>query len=491
MQHILKLIGKLLLVVFILYSCDPVVHDWKPDTEELVISEIVETGDEYSEFYGLLESTGISGLLAVRGPFTLFLPNNDAMNAYYTEKGISSYLDLSAEKQTELAMYHIIDAEIDAGGIGLGALIEVNGIGDYLVSEFEGSDIIINKHSKIIDQDIIAANGVIHEIAKVIDPVTKSVYDVVAENPAYSIFAAGLDITGIRDTLDIVSFPFGKRIARTRYTILAIADTTFHRYGINSVNDLIAKYTDDPDNVTDMENGFYRYMEYHCLSETWYFSDLKIGTFNYPVLSYDNYVSITVDNDDYKVSNDVVTKKYTPFIIEQSNIPGKNGTIHTIVGLLPVLQPKPATVRWAVTNHFDMKQLDNYGKTYDRFFDGQNDFENIKWEGSYLLYYYKNQAGIEDYDLLSMQGWWWCEVTTPKIMKGKYRLTGNIWSGWVDYAVFVNGVETARIAKSDAANSTTWAELEFTETKAHKIKVVATSPGILFWDYITFTPINY
>ncbi len=490
----------LLLVILLFYGCENKAIIWQPKSNELVISQYVDTHDEYSEFNKLLndasinnndKSTSISSLLAVRGPFTLFLPNNDAMNAYYAEKGISSYTDLSPEEQTNLAMNHIVDAEISAGSIGLGALLEVNGIGDYLVSEFEGSDIIINKYSKIVDQDIIAANGVIHQVSKVLDPVTKSVYQVLSESPGYDIFKAGIDLAGLKDTLEVIYFPFGNKTARTRYTVLAVTDTTFQRFGINSVNDLVAKYNDNNGDLSDKENGFYRYMEYHCLAETYYLSDLELNTKLYPVLSYDNNVSITVD-DDYKINLDNTTKNYTAFITELSNNPGKNGTFHTINGLLPVVQPRPTTILWETTDHFDLKQIDEFGKTYARFFDGENTFANIKWEGDYLLYYFKDHdtGEVLNHDCLTMNGWWWCQVKTPKIMKGKYKLTSNLWANNINYAVYVDGVNTALIKRTDPAKSTSWGEFDWTKTEAHVVRVVATSPGILFWDTLIFTPIN-
>jgi hypothetical protein len=74
-------------------------------------------------------------------------------------------------------------------------------------------------------------------------------------------------------------------------------------------------------------------------------------------------------------------------------------------------------------------------------------------------------------------------------MKGKYKITGNIWSGQVNYAVYVDGVNTALVKSSDPASSYTWAEVEWTTTSTHKVKIVNTSPGLLFWDTIIFTPI--
>ncbi len=231
-------------------------------------------------------------------------------------------------------------------------------------------------------------------------------------------------------------------------------------------------------------------MEYHCLAETYYLSDLELGNKIYPILSYDNNVLIRVD-DDYKINPDA-DENYTAFNIEQSNNPGKNGTVHSINGLLPVVQPKPTTLTIETTDYFDLKQIDSFGKTYSRFFDGQNTFEYIKWEGDYLLYYFKDHdtGKLLNDDCLSMSGWWWCEVTTQKIMKGKYRLTSNLWGGQINYSVYVDGVNTALIKSSEPAESTSWGEFDWNETERHTIKVVATSPGLLFWDTLIFTPID-
>ena len=156
--------SKLLLVVLLLNSCNEEPVLWDVKSTQQVISEFVAEDAEFSEFNGLLESTGLNSLLAVRGPFTLFLPSNEQMNAFYAKKGVGSYADFTPEFQRQLALNHIILAQIETGDIGLGAIREVNAIGDYIVSEFDGADIILNKDSKIIKRDIRASNGVIHLI---------------------------------------------------------------------------------------------------------------------------------------------------------------------------------------------------------------------------------------------------------------------------------------------------------------------------------------
>lgn len=222
---------------------------------------------------------------------------------------------------------------------------------------------------------------------------------------------------------------------------------------------------------------------------THYFNDLETAV--YPILSYDNNISVRVDSD-YKLNENSETGSYTGFVTEESNIPAKNGTIHTLNDLLPVFQPAPTRIVFETTDFFDLQQGDYFGKYYMRWFDGQNTFEDIKWEGSYLLYYFKDHdtGKLMNHDCLSMSGWWWVEIKTPKIMKGNYELTSNLWNGNISYSVFVDGVNTALINIDDPAESTSWGRFEWTSTERHTIKVVAKSSGLLFWDTLIFTPIN-
>lgn len=473
----------------LMYCCEEQPHYWEVQSTEQVISEYVTSRPEFSDFGDILEITGLKSLLSVRGPFTLFLPSDSVMQLYYAQKNVSSYLDLDAEFLHDLVLNHLITSKMETGDFGLGAIRDLNGLNDYIVTEFDGADIILNKYSRIIKRNIQAANGVIHQIGQVLEPVTKSVYEVIEENPSYSLFKEGIVRTGLKDTLNLIDFPYGTRLARTRFTILAVPDSVYNRFGINTIDELIAEYTNAPDSITYLNNGFYRYMEYHCLGGTYYLNDLETRIF--PILSYDNNISITVD-DDYKLNLNPVTGNYTGFVIEESNNPAKNGTVHTIKGLLPVFEPEPTVITFETTDYFDMKQGDYFGKYYMRWFDGQNTFEYIKWEGDYLLYYFKDHdtGKLLNDDCISMSGWWWVQITTPKIMKGKYDMTANLWSGQTDYAVYVDGVNTAMVLSTDPAETTSWGIFDWKSTEKHTIKIVTKSPGLLFWDTVIFSPVD-
>lgn len=487
-------------VLFLLFSsfiftyCAQDAREWKVKSEEQTIGDYIATTDQFSEFAKLVQLTGLEPLLNVRGPFTVMLPNDDAMKAYYQEKNVSSLEELDHDFQVRLVRNHIIGAEIGSSDIGLGAVRDTNAIGDYLVTEFEGSDIIVNKIAKIIKRDIRTANGLIHIIDHTIDPVSKDAYTVISENPSYKIFAEGLRLTGIKDTLQTISFKFGNKNARTRFTLFAVADTTFRRYGINSIDDLItwcgASKSDDP---TFIENPFYRFVEYHCLTGSYFLSDFKSGI--YPILSHDNNISMTI-SDDYKINLKSETGKYTGFNIPQCNIPSKNGAIHTINDILPVTDPEPAIITYETTDYFDLQQEDCIGKYYKKWGGdvGLTQFEKIKYQGDYLLYYYKINHGrtaILNYDCLSMLGYWWIEITTPKVMKGHYAVSANIWSGGEDLPIFdayLDGVKVATINARISGTKMDFGEVNWTKTEEHKVKLVCIGWGTLFWDSVIFTP---
>ena len=464
-------------------------------SDQLVIADYVLTHpDKFGEFGKLLESTKLSSILSVRGPYTLFLPTDEAMKAYYKELGVTSLDELDAQTKMDLVYNHLVATNIKAGDIGLGALRDTNALGDFIVTEFQGRDIVLNKESKIVNQDVVTANGYIQVIDKVIKPLTLSVYDKLVANPAFSIFAEGLKRTRLKDTLSIIKFiynPTTGRQARNRYTLFAVPDTLFKRFGINNIDQLIAKYTGRPDSITFLNNGFYRYMEYHCLTETYYLSTFSKNTQVYPILSRDNNVSVTIDTD-YKINYDTQTKQYTGFYVSQSNIPAKNGAIHTVNGLMPVYTPARVTFEFETTDYLDIKQGEWYQKHYMKWPGsvGLTQFAKIKFQGDYLQYYYKlNQYDLVKNDMLNMNGYFWCEITTPKIMKGKWTLTGGLWTNWCDYVVYVDGKKYNTIAKS-AAYKSTWADLNFETTQEHKIKIVNTTWGILFWDRVIFTPVR-
>jgi len=485
-----------LTVVIIFSNCAEEAQLWEAKSQEQLAADYINSNPEiFSEFGKLMRETGLESVLNVRGPFTVFAPNDEAMFEYYQMKGVNSLDELDEEFKRNLMLTHIVGAALPTGDFGLGALRETNGLGDYIPTEFEGSEIIVAKYSKVIKRDIRTANGFIHMVDKVLDPVVKDVFNIVSENPSYRILSEGLSITGLKDTLQIIDFPYGQKVARTRFTILAVADTIFNRYGIYNIDDLIDWCGGHKDSVTFITDPFYRFIEYHCLNGSFYLSDLNTGL--YPILSRDNNIFITID-DDYKINLDKKTNEYTGFFVPQSNFPAKNGAIHSINDILPVVEPEPATVSFETTDFFDMQQADYFRKYYFRWNKDEDQLAKVSWEGDYLLYYFKINNGNRNNDCLSMNGWWSISITFPKVMKGKYKV--SIYQpGWGDVTncmVYVDGVPMPTIYEGPYGGTggsgglQEVGEVEFLTTAEHTVTIRNIVNGMLFWDYVQFDPVR-
>jgi uncharacterized surface protein with fasciclin (FAS1) repeats len=484
-------LGLVLVLVFLNIRCNDEVIEWKPKTSQLVITDYVYSEPElFSEFGEALRLTGIENLLRVRGPFTLLLPTNEAMEEYYTRMGVTSCSEIDAKMLEDMVYNHIFEGEITTGAIGLGTLPYENALGDFVASDFIGTDILLNKIAIIVKRDIQAANGYVQHIDHVLEPITISVYEVLADYPGYSIFLAGLDRAGLADTLRVITFPYGNTSARARFTLLAVPDTLYNRMGIFTIDDLIALYSTGGD-LTDMSNGFYQYIEYHCLSGTHYFSDFTPNDIYY-MISYENYLNIRVE-EDYKINK--TAEGYTGFYYELSNIPAKNGAIHTVNTMLPNEETALATVTFQTTDYFDLQQGPYYQNYYQSFYDGQNTFEYIKWDGEFLQYYLKTGHNLMDDDCLKMDGHFWIEITTPKIRKGKYNLLGHFFQGGgrAVMSCYLDGEYYGIVDPNPAAwgaEPFSWGDVNFAVSKPHIIRLESLVPGQMFWDYIRFVPIQ-
>ncbi len=487
----------LLSIAFV--QCKNDVDVWGVDSDELQIIEYIGTDSaNYSEFLEIADYVNMTGVLSTRGPFTLFLPNNTAWQEYYKLKGKTSYKDFTTSELSQILRYHVLSAEIYTNDIGLGSLSEKNAEGDFLVSEFEGSDIIINKESKITNRNILVANGLIHKIDAVIDPISKGTYSTIKEHNQFSIFTNALEKAGLSDTLDIVEVPYGVTTARVRYTILAVPDSVFNANQIYSVDDLVARYDNGKGSLNQPGNGFYDYMEYHCLEGTYYMSDIEDKV--YYTISRTNFLNMSVTNDfyvNYTEGDSIVTA----FIQLYSNIPTKNGVIHGITQLLPNKKSIAQEHIFDLTAFPEFEALEIYTTEGTKnFYDGENGIAKIKWVGDYLQYWRKAQGtGFINEDCLVMpEGYWTLEVTTPKIASGRYHVYGYFKKGYnrANVVVYMDGVKTDKVLElSNIVDGVYFVDeymgdVDWSTTQEHVVKLKTVYPGTIMWDRLRFEPIE-
>jgi len=508
-----KTMGKIIylfsFILLIMLGCNEKdIQRWEDRSTEQQITQYITARDSiYSEFKKAMDIGNMSSLLSTRGPFTLFLPDNEAMYAYYAKEGINSIEEYSDSLYwRNVVLNHIIAGIYKTGDIPPGAIPQTNGLGDFLIAdvEFTGEKgyLIINKESFVTDENEEAANGIIHRINKVIDIVTETIPEILEDIGSYQIFVEGLKLTGIIDTLKKVDVPYGKVNVRTRYTILAVADSVYRQENINSIDDLIERFDDKVGEVTDVNNGFYRYMDYHCLEGTHYTSSI-ISTIvgredTYPTISRENVVSIIADGLIFKINLDTETDEYTEIILKNSNIPAKNGAIHTINTILEETELPAQTIHFEMTDFPDIMALDCYLTELRNFTtDGQTTFEKLKWKTApYLQYYFKLGEPCSRNDCIVMaEGYWEVEATIPKIKKGKYQIVIRFKRGGnrANLAVYVDGrrKEEIIVLCCDLFGYDDFPifDVDWETTTEHKFRLKTITPGIVMWDYIEFRPI--
>lgn len=130
-----------------------------------------------SRFSILVEAVTAAGLVATLngpGPFTVFAPTNDAFAALLTELGVSKAALLSdTALLTSVLTYHVVSGALRAKDVG--ALPKPATVGTVQGAAFtvDASLAITDaqgRRAQLVATDLIASNGVIHAIDKVLLP---------------------------------------------------------------------------------------------------------------------------------------------------------------------------------------------------------------------------------------------------------------------------------------------------------------------------------
>jgi uncharacterized surface protein with fasciclin (FAS1) repeats len=129
-----------------------------------IIDNLKEDTNLYT-FVQMLKLTGVFRDLSGNGPFTVFVPNNDAFGKIPSEK-LTEIMD-DVKFMRDVLLYHIIEGEYDSESLGKEKKLTTL-LGPELNIESK-EDIIVNK-SKIIRANIFTSNGIIHIIDRVIKP---------------------------------------------------------------------------------------------------------------------------------------------------------------------------------------------------------------------------------------------------------------------------------------------------------------------------------
>ena len=302
MKKILLLSGLLLLSLWMVSCKDSLEDSTFATATEQPVGIYLDGQPEYSEWVKLLRRTNLFNALNISATkFTCFVADNEAIQAYLQAKGYATVDDIPLADAISLVRYHIIPGNADAHSSFSGQILDTTASGDYLTVKYRDGGInamYVNDASLIIRKDIQALNGYIHKIDKLLDPITESVWDLIAQqSDRYSIFQEALQLCGLEEWLKVRNKTVNEISIRDYKTIFIVSNETFQAAGINSLEDLKNRFPSQ--DYTSEDSDLRQFIMYHIINSYSDFAqlaefdkDATVKTKNYETLATNQLLSV-------------------------------------------------------------------------------------------------------------------------------------------------------------------------------------------------------
>ncbi|MFI5193576.1 MAG: fasciclin domain-containing protein [Chitinophagales bacterium] len=202
------------------------------------VSWILANGSNTTYFETAVQQAGLDTIFNGAGPFTVFVPTNDAFSqAGISQAAIGAY---SQDQAKNLVLYHTVAGAALTASSFIGAreskIIMANG--DSVFVSGDSNRLFVNG-VQVISSDLRAANGVLHALQNVLIPPAKNLLDLVNADTSLSLLSSALQLaTAAPDSLtnDLASAgPF---------SFFAPDNDAFRKLGYNSPQDLSTANTD-------------------------------------------------------------------------------------------------------------------------------------------------------------------------------------------------------------------------------------------------------
>lgn len=481
-------ISIVLLIIFS-YSCldDDIGDAYTTATEEMLGEHLQNNPEQYSEFLKMLDTTKVLQMLNAYGEYTCFAPNNNAINDYYSSLNRSSLKDFELDSIKKFVYDHIIKgAVVLEENFSEGRLLQVSMNNRFFSTHFEGNangySIYVNHYSPIVDSDIEVHNGVIHQISKVLNPTEKLLFEVIADNPKFKLFAEAMGATGFHNKLNLVSdetydkddFEGNYPLANTDrlgthiilpvskkygYTALIESDSVYAENGINNLDDLIAyaknvydqNFPEDA-NITDLKNpknSLNRFVGYHLinkqLGKSKFIHDLDNTIHSIKTYDMFEYIETMSPNTLLEVRThrntsrttliNFITKTEECIQISEDNydIDAVNGVFHEIDGILTyntdvIAEISSKRLRYDAASFFPEFTNNNMRgmgvETKLRYIIPPGYTDRLWLSEGTTFYYYLPDPRLADYqgDEIFLMGLYDFKITTPVVPEGTYEV---------------------------------------------------------------------
>lgn len=195
---------KLLFGLFLALSASSIFIACGEKDDETTPKNIVQTAQANSDLSSLVAALSRAGLvdaLNAAGPFTVFAPTNAAFSAFLSANGFAKLEDVPVPVLQQILLNHVVSGEVRAAAVpteGYAKTLATFGTTTSNLSillQKSAGGVSINKDVKVTTADVLASNGVVHVVDKVIGLPT--VVNHALNNANFSTLVAALTRPGL------------------------------------------------------------------------------------------------------------------------------------------------------------------------------------------------------------------------------------------------------------------------------------------------------
>lgn len=188
------------LLIGLLAACGGGGDDHDPN-----VVEVAQRDPNFSILAEAVVAADLATTLSGPGPYTVFAPTDAAFAALLTELGVTK-AQLLADKALlrTVLQYHVLGAKVAKANVALGKAITPLDGGIFKIDSVSGNLVITdgrNRTAKITATDVMATNGLVHVIDKVLLPANKTIVETAQALPDFSILVEAVVAADLAGTL--------------------------------------------------------------------------------------------------------------------------------------------------------------------------------------------------------------------------------------------------------------------------------------------------
>ena len=287
------------------------------------VVEIIANSENHNILETAVTQAGLTETLSGNGPFTVFAPSDDAFDGL--PPGALDLILANTEQLTNLLLNHVHSGNVLSTDLSDGMMVPTLNETELTVS-IDGMTVMIDL-ATVTQADVIASNGVVHVIDKVLLPdfgqEDTTVYSIIKASPIHTTLEAAIDAAELGETLS----------GDGPFTVFAPTDDAFDALPAGALDNLLA----DIPLLTEI-------LLHHVHSGNVLSTDLSDGM-EVPTLN-DDVLVVSIDAGSVMIDMSTVI---------QPDIVANNGVVHVINAVL-VADDEPTTIN-TFLNEKDLEYL--------------------------------------------------------------------------------------------------------------------------------------